>query len=152
MNKKLKDCGVFQLINIHATLISFHNKGILLTGVSGSGKSDVALRMIMEKGAILVADDRVELECVNGILYGSAPQNIQGLLEIRHVGIGQFDYKNKEKISLCIELCDNKKELERLPETEYVDFLGVSITKLKLYPFDCSILCKIVAKINEYVR
>lgn len=140
------------MINIHATLISFHNKGILLTGKSGAGKSDVALRMIMDKGATLVADDRVNVECVDGQLYGSSPESIKGLLEIRNVGIGQFNTKPKEKISLCIELCDNKQDLERLPKDEYVDFLGVSITKLKLYQFDCSILCKIVAKIDEYIR
>ena len=78
------------MFNIHATLISFHNKGILLTGKSGVGKSDVALRMIMEKGAVLVADDRVDLVCANGNLFGSCPKNIRGLLEVRNVGIGHF--------------------------------------------------------------
>lgn len=139
------------MLNIHATLISFHNKGILFIGKSGAGKSDVALRMIMEKGATLVADDRVDLEYLDGVLYGSCPQNIQGLLEIRNVGIGQFEYKSKEKISLCIELCEDKNALERLPNDEYVDFLGVSVTKLKLYAFDCSILCKIIAKIDDNI-
>lgn len=108
--------------------------------------------MIMEKGAKLVADDRVDLQCENGELFGYTPKNIQGLLEIRNVGIGQFEYMPKEKIALCIELCEKKEDLERLPKEEYVDFLGVSVTKLKLYAFDCSILCKIIAKINGYIR
>ncbi len=140
------------MFNIHATLISFHNKGILLTGKSGVGKSDVALRMIMEKGAVLVADDRVDLVCANGNLVGSCPKNIRGLLEVRNVGIGQFKHKAKVKISLCVELCEDKKDLERLPDNEYVDYMGVSVTKLKLYAFDCSILCKIIAKIDGYIR
>lgn len=139
------------LINIHATLISFHNKGILLTGHSGAGKSDVALKMIIDKGAMLVADDRVNIQCIDGELYGSSPENIKGLLEVRNVGIGQFNYKKEEKISLCVELCDDKQSLERLPKDEYVDFLGVSVIKLKLYQFDCSILYKIIAKIDGYI-
>ena len=53
-------------INIHATLVSLNGKGILLTGKSGSGKSDLALRMIMEYQAQLVADDRVDLVLKNG--------------------------------------------------------------------------------------
>ncbi len=137
------------MINIHATLVSLHGKGLLLIGESGAGKSDIALRLIMEKGATLVADDRVNLEVSNGVLYGYTPKEIEGLLEIRNVGIGKFSFQQKEKIDFCIELCKNRNQLERLPNVEYVDFLGVSITKLKLYPFDCSILCKIVAKIDR---
>lgn len=140
------------MINIHATLICLNNKGILLTGKSGVGKSDVALRMIMEKGAVLIADDRVNIEDINGKLYGSTPQEIAGLLEVRNVGICQFDFKPRSEIVLCVELCSDRKELERLPDDEHVDFLGVSLTKLKLYPFDCSILCKIIAKLDMMVN
>ena len=55
---------------IHATLVSLQNKGILLKGKSGSGKSDLALRLIENKGAILVADDMVELNIDNNRLIG----------------------------------------------------------------------------------
>lgn len=137
--------------NIHATFISLKNKGILLIGKSGVGKSDLALRMIMDYGAVLVADDRVNIENINGEIYGSAPKEIFGLLEIRNVGIGKFKTKEKEKIYLCVELSDNKDELERLPDEEFADFLGVSVTKIKLYPFDCSTICKIIAKISGII-
>lgn len=137
--------------NIHATFISLKNKGILLIGKSGVGKSDLALRMIMDYGAVLVADDRVNIEYINGEIYGSAPKEIFGLLEIRNVGIGKFKTKEKEKIYLCVELSDNKDELERLPDEEFADFLGVSVTKIKLYPFDCSTICKIIAKISGII-
>lgn len=118
-------------------------------GKSGTGKSDVALRMIMEKGAMLVADDRVDIECIDNKLIGRVPKEIEGLLEVRNVGISHFPFKPEVEIALCVELCPKRDQLERLPEDEYVDFLGVSVTKLKLYPFDCSILCKIVVKLNE---
>jgi len=139
------------MINIHATLISLNGKGILFIGKSGSGKSDLALRMIMAHNAELVADDRVNLEVLGGNLYGSAPSEIRGKLEIRNVGIACFEVLEQEKIVLCVELTDKRNELERLPEAETIDFLGVSITKIKLYPFDCSTIYKIIAKISGII-
>ncbi|MBR2273766.1 MAG: HPr kinase/phosphatase C-terminal domain-containing protein [Alphaproteobacteria bacterium] len=135
------------MINIHATLISYKNNGILFMGKSASGKSDLALRMILEKNAFLVADDRVIIRAVDNQLYGHAPQELFGKMEIRHLGIAQLDAKKEEKISLCVELCNNRQELERMPVNETINFLGVSIDKIKLYPFDCSTICKIIAKI-----
>ena len=70
------------MTNIHATLVSFQNKGILLRGKSGSGKSDLALRLITMHGATLVADDRVNLCVQKNKLLGSVPHEIQGKLEI----------------------------------------------------------------------
>ncbi len=137
------------MLNVHATLISLNNQGILLTGKSGSGKSDLALRLIMGHQAKLVADDRVNLDVIDGELYGYTPPTIEGKMEIRGVGIGTFDYKKHEKITLCVELCPNRQEIERLPFAETENFLGVSVTKIKLYPFDCSTIYKILTKINN---
>ena len=138
--------------NIHATLVVLNGKGVLLTGKSGSGKSDLALRMIVEHQAQLVADDRVDLILKNGKLYGSAPEQLLGKLEIRNVGICEFPAVNEVEISLYVELCDDKKNIERMPLSEKVDLLGVSITKLKLYPFECSTICKIISKISGIIN
>lgn len=137
--------------NIHATMVSIFNKGVLLIGKSGSGKSDLALRMIVEKGAKLVADDRVILTTENGELYGEAPENISGKLEVRGIGISDFEFIKKSKINLCIELCSSRDEVERMPVDENITFLGISITKIKIYPFDCSTLCKIIVKICNII-
>lgn len=140
------------MVNIHATLISFMEKGILLTGKSGAGKSDLALRMIIDKGAVLVSDDRVELEVIDDALYGRSPNEIRGKLEVRGVGIANFYTKEKEKISLCVELCDKNEKIERLPLPEYEEISGVLIEKIKIYPFNCSSICKIVAKISGNIN
>lgn len=134
--------------NIHASLICYKESGILITGKSGSGKSDLALRFILEHGATLVADDRVNIEQKGGSLYGSAPDELFGKLEIRNIGIVKFPAVPKAEIKLCTELCAVPEETERMPYPETVDFLGVSVTKIKLYPFECSTLCKIIAKLN----
>ena len=60
-------------MNVHASCIAIDGQGVLLWGESGVGKSDLALRMI-EKGAILVADDYPVLEEKDGILYASCPK------------------------------------------------------------------------------
>lgn len=137
--------------NIHATLVNYNDKGILLIGKSGLGKSDLALRLIFEKGAKLVADDIVNLSQVNNILYGEAPDNIAGKIEVRGLGICELEYIKKSKIDLCVELCSSRDEVERLPQDEFINFLGISITKIKIYPFDCSTICKIIIKTDSII-
>ena len=137
--------------NIHATLISYNNNGILFIGKSGTGKSDLALRMIMQNNALLVSDDYVNLEVVDNHLYGTAPQEIAGKMEVRGLGIMPFNNKSREKITLCVELLEKREDVERLPMPEYCDFLGISVPKIKLYAFDCSTSCKIIAKISSII-
>lgn len=139
------------MTNIHATLVSYDNKGILLMGPSGSGKSDLALRLITDYKAKLVADDRVDLFEKNKHLYGCSPQNIFKKLEIRGLGIAELSAKKETPINLCVELCINRKDIERIPDTQYVEFLGFSVEKINLYPFDCSTTCKIIAKISGII-
>ena len=77
--------------NIHATCISYRDNGILLIGPSGSGKSDLALRMMMNKGAQLVADDRTDVEEKFGRLRATCPENIRGMMEVRGIGLCRFE-------------------------------------------------------------
>lgn len=137
--------------NIHATLVSFQNKGILLKGKSGSGKSDLALRLIMAHQAILVADDRVNLWSENNKLFGSAPQEIAGKMEVRGVGIAQLPFLNHSEISLCVDLVEDIKDIERLPLTEKIELEGLFIDRLRVYPFESSATCKIIAKISGII-
>ena len=77
---------------MHATAVVVNNCGILLTGKSGSGKSDLALRLIETKNAVLVADDAVLLEKKGQKLYARPAENIAGLLEVRGVGLVKYPY------------------------------------------------------------
>jgi len=89
--------------NIHASCVAIGKRGILLTGKSGSGKSDLALRLI-DGGARLVADDRTLLYVAGGLLRARAPQSIEGLLEIRGVGIVAFPRRAGVEIALVVRL------------------------------------------------
>jgi len=102
-------------LNIHATCIvlaaaaaSFEapkDAGILLLGESGSGKSDLALRL-MERGAKLVADDRVELFARGGLLMARAPEMLRDLIEVRGAGIIAQTPAPEARIALAIEMME----------------------------------------------
>ena len=131
------------MVNIHATCVSYQGFGLLIRGVSGAGKSDIALRMIMELGAVLVADDRVDISSKENILMASCPKNIEGLLEVRGIGIVNQAYIPSAKIDLIIDLVKSYDDVERFPEEEFVELEGVKIKKVNLFAFEPSILSKI---------
>lgn len=130
--------------NIHATTVAFENKGILIIGKSGAGKSDLALRLIMNKNAVLVADDRTDVENVKGIINVSCPKNIQGKLEVRGIGIVDFPFLSSAELKLVVQLVSDYAEIERLPLPEYKEILGVKIPLIKIHPFSSSAVEKIV--------
>lgn len=72
---------------IHASVVAWENRGILLHGASGSGKSEVALRLIAEYGAKLIGDDYVFLQDESGVLLATPEPRLTGLIEARGLGI-----------------------------------------------------------------
>lgn len=121
---------------IHSTLLSVYGIGVLLRGESGTGKSECALEMV-SRGHALVADDAVELKRIGSTLYGSAPDVLKGLLEIRGLGIcdirelyGDSAIADRCGIGVSIELHleRNTEEIERIgSEPAEIDFLGVKL-------------------------
>ena len=71
---------------IHGVLINVYGKGVLITGDSGMGKSELGLELI-RKGHVLIADDRVDVRRIHNTIYGSAPELLKGYLELRGIGI-----------------------------------------------------------------
>ena len=97
---------------IHGTCVYMNGAGILLRGRSGTGKSDLALRLIND-GAQLVADDQVALQIAHGNLLASAPSSLKGLLEIRGVGIIKVCSRTSAAVRLIVDLV-GEKEVKRL--------------------------------------
>lgn len=104
-------------VNIHASCVAIGNKGVLLLGKSGSGKSDLALRLI-DGGAKLVADDRTLLFLRGVALHARAPDTIRGLLEIRGVGIVELPVRRHVRLALAVLL---GREGARLPKPQFWD-------------------------------
>ena len=126
---------------IHASCIAIDGQGVLLRGPSGSGKSDLALRLI-DDGGELVADDRVNLGTINGQIIASVPENIRGLLEVRGVGIVQKDARDETPLRLVVDLV-SADDVERMPEPARVLLRGVEIPSVRLDPFQASTPAKI---------
>ncbi len=128
---------------LHGTAVVFCGRGILLRGESGSGKSDLALRLI-EAGGALVGDDRVAAVAENNILYAEPPPRIAGLIEIRGVGLKRLPYLSRARLDVCID-CVPAESVPRLPDALQAEILGVKLPLFRLYPFEASGVAKIRA-------
>ena len=121
-------------ISIHGVLVDIFGEGVLITGESGIGKSEVAIEL-MHRGHRLVSDDVVEIKKVSDeTLIGSAPDITRHFIELRGIGIidaktlfGVESVKNTQAIDLVIRLEEWNKEQEydRMGlEEQYIEYLG----------------------------
>lgn len=127
--------------NIYASCVDFNGYGILITGPSASGKSDLVLRLINED-AVLIADDQCELYTEKQDLIAQAPKKIKGLLEVRNLGIVKLKTKTKTKIKLIVKLTHNKN-LARMPKDKTIMLCNLPIKQMLLNPFEISATAKI---------
>lgn len=125
----------------HASCVEFNGKGILIIGESGSGKSDLTLRLI-DAGGILIGDDYVELDIKNNEIVVKPAPNIEGMIEVRGIGLIEMVFKEECVLNLALELTD-RKQIERLPEVVYFEYEGVRIPQYKFDPFALSAIPKI---------
>ncbi len=132
---------------IHATCVVVEDRAVLLAAPPGGGKSDVALRLI-DAGARLVADDRVELRDVDGVLTAFAPPPIAGLIEVRHVGVLSVPHEPNAPVALYVELMPMDRVLERLPEPEPITLLDHAVRRLRLPAYAASTPAKIRAALR----
>lgn len=97
---------------LHASCVAKDGRAVLISGRSGAGKSDLALRLI-DRGAKLVSDDYTIVRRVNGRLVAAAPHNIEGKMEVRGVGVIAFECVSDVPVCLAVDL---DRDVERLPE------------------------------------
>ena len=127
--------------SMHATLLEIYGRGVLLTGASGIGKSEIALELV-RRGHRLVADDRVDLVNINKKLTGTCPELTKGVMEVRGIGIinvasmfGISSYKDRQDVDYVIELklLDENYSFERIDTSEhYKNILGVYIPNTQI--------------------
>ncbi len=122
---------------VHATAVSvalpgLGNWALLLRGPSGSGKSDLALRLL-DRGATLVSDDQVVLRQVGARLQASPPAAIAGKLEVRGLGIVELPHRSGVPVALIADLRPTA-EIERLPEPEEESLDGVALRRIDIDP------------------
>ncbi|NEU30179.1 HPr kinase/phosphorylase [bacterium LRH843] len=134
------DSHLAPMVAVHGVLVDIYGIGVLITGNSGIGKSEVALDLVT-RGHRLVADDSVEIrQEQEGTLIGRPPELIQHLLEIRGLGIinmmtlfGAGAVRPFKRIVLCVhlELWNRNKAYDRLGlEEEKMKIIDTDIPKL----------------------
>ena len=128
---------------MHGVLVEVYGLGILIMGDSGVGKSETALELV-ERGHRLVADDIVEIRCVNGntILGQGANRVISHHMEIRGLGIinisqlyGIGAIREQKEVQLVVKLeeWNSTKVYDRLGTQQLsIDLLGVKVPLLEI--------------------
>ena len=127
--------------NLYGVMMNIFGKGVMVTGKSGIGKSELALDLI-SRGHMLVADDRVDVARVHNDILCQAPRLLKKMLEIRGLGIvdvtklfGANAYLNKCNLDFIIKLVklDETVNKDRLnPVNETIEVLGLEVPMLTI--------------------
>lgn len=131
---------------VHASSVAIGGRAVLITGPSGSGKSDLTLRLI-DRGFTLVSDDQTIVRRDGNRLIASAPPTIAGKLEIRGMGIIDMDTESDVPIALLVELTS---EIQRLPdENRERPILGVPLPLVSLDAMAASAPSKVALALDR---
>lgn len=127
--------------SMHGVFMDILGLGVMITGESGLGKSELGLELI-SRGNGLVADDAVDLFRINqSTIEGRCPELLQNLLEVRGIGLldiraifGETAVRRKMRLKLIVHLVRRdsfERDYERLPaEPLTQDVLGVPVRKV----------------------
>ncbi|MCX8501981.1 MAG: HPr kinase/phosphatase C-terminal domain-containing protein [Alphaproteobacteria bacterium] len=128
--------------SLHSSCVALGDYAVLLRGVSGSGKSDLALRLI-DAGWGLVADDQTRLRLTaDGQILAYPPDLLAGLLEVRGFGLMRLPFRQHVPLLAVFDLVP-RDQIERYPELATFDILGISLPLWQLDPFSASAVAKI---------
>lgn len=124
------------MITCHASSVEIEGKGVLLRGPSGSGKSDLALRLI-DGGGSLISDDYTEIHMRDGRLYLKAPVEITGKIEVRGLGLMSLPATGDIPLALVFDLMPYS-QIDRAPAQDVAIFDDVEVPRRALDPFTAS--------------
>jgi serine kinase of HPr protein (carbohydrate metabolism regulator) len=131
---------------VHASTVASDGRAVLITGPSGSGKSDLALRLL-DRGFTLVSDDQTIVRRDGDRLVASAPPTIKGKLEIRGIGIVEMDTVNDVPVALFVELTS---EIMRLPDDRRErPVLGVNLPLVSVDALTASAASKVALALDR---
>jgi HPr kinase/phosphorylase len=126
---------------MHGVFMDILGLGVVITGESGLGKSELGLELI-SRGNGLVADDAVDLFRINqNTIEGRCPELLQNLLEVRGIGLldiraifGETAVRRKMRLKLIVHLVRREtleRDYDRLPHEPLTqDVLGIAVRKV----------------------
>lgn len=131
---------------MHASCVALDGRAVLITGASGSGKSDLSLRLL-DRGFTLVSDDQTIVRKQGSKLIASAPPTIAGKLEIRGVGIVTMETVADVPVALLVELTS---EIQRLPDdSRERPLLGVALPLISVDAKTASAASKVALALDR---
>ena len=141
---------------VHAGALSVYLngqwRGVLISGASGSGKSDLAIRAI-QAGFELISDDYSEVfisqQGRKARLFAAPPATIRGRIEVRGQGILPHPHRSLTPVDLIVHL--QKKLPERIPVPEVTPVLGLNIASLRLRAVEASAVAKMLIALQQCI-
>jgi serine kinase of HPr protein (carbohydrate metabolism regulator) len=131
---------------VHASTVATDGRAVLITGPSGSGKSDLTLRLL-DRGFTLVSDDQTIVRREDDRLIASAPPNIAGKLEIRGIGIVEMDHAEDMPVALLVELTS---DIQRMPDdSRERPILGVPLPLISIDAMAASAPSKVAVALDR---
>jgi serine kinase of HPr protein (carbohydrate metabolism regulator) len=132
---------------IHASTVAIDGRAVLITGASGAGKSDLALRLL-DRGFTLVSDDQTIVKRDGSRLIASAPPTIAGKLEVRGIGIIDMERVDSVPVALLLELTS---DIQRLPDDSGErPILGVSVPLISIDAMTASAPSKVALALDRF--
>lgn len=133
----------------HASCVAINGAGILISGPSNSGKSDLALRLI-DRGANLICDDYVDLYLHDSQIVMEAPARIAGKMEVRSLGI--FDCEHVSNIPLMLQV-QLKSQVERYPmDSQTETIMTIKIPTIAINTIEASAPIKVEMALNRLLH
>jgi serine kinase of HPr protein (carbohydrate metabolism regulator) len=131
---------------LHASTVAIDGRAVLITGPSGSGKSDLALRLL-DRGFTLVSDDRTVVKRDGDRLLAAPAPNIAGKLEIRGIGIIDLESVSDVPVAIIVELTS---DIQRLPDDSRVrPILGVVVPFVTIDAMTASAASKVALALDR---
>lgn len=125
---------------IHASAVAIDGRAVLIGGLSGRGKSDLALRLI-DRGAVLVSDDYTIVRRADDSLIAYAPPTISGKIEVRGLGIVEMPSAVDVPVALYVDLDEEPARLPEVGETR--TFAGIAVPVVALHSHEGSAPIKV---------
>lgn len=123
-------------MNVHATAVVLADRGVLIAGRSGAGKTGLALALLAHarsagRFARLVSDDQLLLRAASGRLVCEVPSAIAGLAELRGLGPRPVRHEPRVVVDLLVRLVEPAKA-ERYPDAAEETLAGCAVPLLRL--------------------
>jgi serine kinase of HPr protein (carbohydrate metabolism regulator) len=118
---------------LQATCVAIGERALLIEGLPGCGKSTLALALI-DRGAVLVGDDAVLLEAVDGQVVARPHPNTRGLIEVRNLGLVPMPVREAVPVALALVLDPAAPRFVEAADRR--ELAGLTLPRLLLMPHD----------------